>query len=698
VADVGNLLVVEIVQAGPSCTVLSAWEKGACRSVEALKVFTTGMDLKERSELLDPLITRALDDGASSVYLAVLRLLVLMALGIRGDSYDGCSSQSMMSVAINMNYGLAVHAIIHLQPQVLEEVDTEGRTPLVYAAVHYQQAIYLLLLEKGASLDGLKAFTNSMDIHERSKILDPLLRVAMQMDNRDGSRSATALMLLVQIALGTNYGADDDRSSSQYMMNVAIDMSYGLAIRTIIHLEPRALVEVDAEGRTPFAYAFSLGKTKICEVLLEKYTPPDQEAGGLAAMVLGRRLVDDAHAAIVDDCPRFLDFLLAKDTSIWEQYVGAYGRTLFAAAFSLRRPKTCELLLGDTRKTNTATEDLNLESDLAGHFRFAIGNNCPRVLNSLLATGVDVEKVDIEGQTPLALAAEAILNTEDNNYESWDSICKVLLDKASRANIEAMKIRPKPRAPRCIATSMHELATKDYKSILLLLSLTESRDIEGWTPLASAAFINNEALCEFLLEKGCKLCFDTEQKEQLKPKLSCRIHDAAKGGYSTTLQLLLDMGADINERHSRGLGETALLEAVFHNQLSCVKILIDRGADATISNGHGRTTLHHAVYTGNDKIMKFLLDNTLETRKLVNVRDYAGETALLDCTYVGDAVRLEMARMLLQAGALLTIKDGQDRTPYERARQWEKKGPAKYLWSQLSPKQQARGIPPPSDW
>jgi len=123
-----------------------------------------------------------------------------------------------------------------------------------------------------------------------------------------------------------------------------------------------------------------------------------------------------------------------------------------------------------------------------------------------------------------------------------------------------------------------------------LLSLAGSWDARGWTPLASAAFNINDALCEFLVEKGCRLCLDTEQKKQLKPKLSCCIHGAAGGGHKTALQLLLDMGTDINERSSDGT--TALLQAVFYNHLSCVKILMEGGADTTIFTSQGRSVLH----------------------------------------------------------------------------------------------------------
>ncbi|KAF8423333.1 hypothetical protein EV426DRAFT_717588 [Tirmania nivea] len=94
----------------------------------------------------------------------------------------------------------------------------------------------------------------------------------------------------------------------------------------------------------------------------------------------------------------------------------------------------------------------------------------------------------------------------------------------------------------------------------MTLSLRELRDAEGWTPLASAAFNNYKALCEFLLEKGWSLCLDTEQKKELDLKRANCINVAMRSGHTTALQLLLDIGADINKRNSAG--KTALLEAV----------------------------------------------------------------------------------------------------------------------------------------
>ncbi|KAF8423351.1 ankyrin repeat-containing domain protein [Tirmania nivea] len=315
------------------------------------------------------------------------------------------------------------------------------------------------------------------------------------------------------------------------------------------------------------------------------------------------------------------------------------------------------------------------------------------VVRTLLNMGMDVEELDSSGRTPLVHAA----------VKHQEAICKLLLEKGAKVGAlktftSGMTFTERFELLVPSAVSMHYVVNAGYKTILQLLSLIESRDTEGWTPLASAAFNNNEALCEFLVEKGCSLCLVTEQKYQLKSKLSHRIHVAAQGGHKTALQLLLDIGADINERDSSG--ETALLQAVFYNHLSCVKILIERRADATISTNEDISVLHHAALRStNSEMMKFVLGHIgTRARELLNATNQWGNTPLHDCSFGSRIVGLENVKMLLQAGATLTIKNNRGKTPYECARERGSKEIAKYLWSQLSRKQQACEQAPPSDW
>ena len=69
--------------------------------------------------------------------------------------------------AIESGNGFVVRALLAIGMDI-EELDSNGRTPLVHAVENHQEAIYKLLLEKGASVGPLKAFTSGMDIKERS--------------------------------------------------------------------------------------------------------------------------------------------------------------------------------------------------------------------------------------------------------------------------------------------------------------------------------------------------------------------------------------------------------------------------------------------------------------------------------------------------------------------------------------------------
>jgi len=125
----------------------------------------------------------------------------------------------------------------------IKELDSNGRTPLVHAAVKCQEAICKLLLEKGATFEALNAFTRCMDLKERSELLDQSLESTMN----KGLRLETTVRLLLLMALE---GVDNQPSSQ---INVAIDMQYGVVLCAMAQLELRVVVEVDTEGPTGIA-------------------------------------------------------------------------------------------------------------------------------------------------------------------------------------------------------------------------------------------------------------------------------------------------------------------------------------------------------------------------------------------------------------------------------------------------------------
>ena len=79
---------------------------------------------------------------------------------------------------------------------------------------------------------------------------------------------------------------------------------------------------------------------------------------------------------------------------------------------------------------------------------------------------------------------------------------------------------------------------------------------------------------------------------------------AAAGGLTSTLQSLIDNGADINAKTS--VGGTALIYAAAMGHLESVKLLIEHGADIGIQNDNGYTALSVARERGHTEVADYI--------------------------------------------------------------------------------------------
>ena len=72
------------------------------------------------------------------------------------------------------------------------------------------------------------------------------------------------------------------------------------------------------------------------------------------------------------------------------------------------------------------------------------------------------------------------------------------------------------------------------------------------------------------------------------------------------LQLLIDLGADMDRRTGDDEESTALMYAVFFNYRMVVKVLLEAGADPNIKDVHGYTALDWSKYFNYRRISKML--------------------------------------------------------------------------------------------
>ncbi|CAA2987760.1 putative E3 ubiquitin-protein ligase XBAT31 isoform X2 [Olea europaea var. sylvestris] len=135
------------------------------------------------------------------------------------------------------------------------------------------------------------------------------------------------------------------------------------------------------------------------------------------------------------------------------------------------------------------------------------------------------------------------------------------------------------------------------------------------------------------------------------------LHIAAANGQTEILSMLLDrsVNPDLLNRHK----QTPLMLAAMHGKISCVKKLIEAGANILIFDSlNGRTCLHYAAYYGHSDCLKAILSTARTSQvavswgyaRFVNIRDGKGATPL---HLAARQRRPECVHLLLDNGALV---------------------------------------------
>jgi quinoprotein dehydrogenase-associated probable ABC transporter substrate-binding protein len=141
-------------------------------------------------------------------------------------------------------------------------------------------------------------------------------------------------------------------------------------------------------------------------------------------------------------------------------------------------------------------------------------------------------------------------------------------------------------------------------------------DRTGWTPLMWAAWADNPASARMLIAHGARL--DATDNDGLTP-----LAIAAQNAKVKTIPVLLDNGADVNARVTKG-GYTPLMLASLSGSNVLATSLIEHGADANAANSGGVTALMIAAAGNHPAIAEVLLQSGAD----VNARSEDGRTAL----------------------------------------------------------------------
>lgn len=253
----------------------------------------------------------------------------------------------------------------------------------------------------------------------------------------------------------------------------------------------------------------------------------------------------------------------------------------------------------------------------------AAAHNHVDVMAVLLEHGADAASTPYGGLSALHIAAR-------NGHTEAASL---LLDHG--ANIDAVE--------RCNTTPLLDAVGNNHLAMVELLidrGANMSKGSVKWPALALAVNDNNVLATTLLLNKGA----DIDETEQRNSDRLTALHTAFRNRNIELVKLLLRHGANTSIRTRPGY--TVLLEAIEANELDMVRVLLNGGADVEERHNDEDESLplSFAACKGYNEIVSLLLDHGA---------DIEGKDKY-DCTAVANVAPTEhisTMRLLLERGA-----------------------------------------------
>ncbi|KAI0976565.1 ankyrin [Xylaria arbuscula] len=351
------------------------------------------------------------------------------------------------------------------------------------------------------------------------------------------------------------------------------------------------------------------------------------------------------------------------DATIWD--TAPDGWSLLHAAAYHRQVEIAKYLIDIGASAQTADIRARIPADFA--VLKSIDKDATENEKMLLKLfgGKDSVLADFEF-TPIHAA---VLNLYDHNDSERPSLEELihLTDEANNAPVTTdwaqWKLEYRGRSPLFagILEYFRASAFDLPKGTKIIYNLIDQKDKKyHWTPLHWAASSGRVQEMHILIDHGADPVLISNLGANI---IHAAVESKVDSGLVAALSIWKQCSNQININQVNIWGETAVHVASCLSA-SCVKMLLDAGADPNVQDENGQVALHFAGLSAQSverpKIVAVLC-NTKETAQL-NIKDYNGRSPIFD--FLDDVNCVEI---LLQHGAKVDIIDDCGQNPFHHA-------------------------------
>jgi ankyrin repeat protein len=237
-------------------------------------------------------------------------------------------------------------------------------------------------------------------------------------------------------------------------------------------------------------------------------------------------------------------------------------------------------------------------------------------------------------------------------------VMQLLLARGADVNkVGSEALEKAVRAAR-VESGRREKEQIDTVQYLLDLGVDVNRAEDGWPPLHTAVASRSTAMVRLILERGAdpNLKCDCSWCNPWVGTRGCTaLMSAARSGFREMISMLLNKGANVNEKSEDG--HTALM---LTGDAEITRALLNAGADVNARDNRGRTALMWVIDVGITGVDYAVALALLEGGVDVHVKDDDGRTALTWAAIRGSET---IVRMLLDRGVEVNPKTVRGRTP-----------------------------------